>query len=98
MTGPEPPRRGRTYVGACPECGAQAGLHALSCSRYPPRAEPLPLSDAVLAQLRALPPSRWEGWPPDDYDQGLPVVELRQDHLAALLIELEAGRRERRPQ
>jgi hypothetical protein len=63
-------RRKRTSFGACSECGAQAGLHALSCQHY--SAEPEHLSDACLAELRSLPPSQWHGWPPDDYDQGLP--------------------------
>lgn len=56
---------------------------------------PPPLTDALLVELRALPPSQWSGWPPDEYDQGLPVVELRQDHLAALLAEVEEARRGR---
>ena len=87
---PQPKRRRRTYIGACPECGAQAGLHALSCQHY--SAEPEHLSDACLDELRSLPPSQWHGWPPDDYDQGLPVVEIRQDHLAALLAEVNSWR------
>lgn len=88
-------RRRRSYVGACPDCGAQAGLHALACSRYHSTTEPAPLSEALIEELRALPPSQWSGWPPDDYDQGLPVVEIRQDHLAALLTEVAEARRER---
>ena len=35
----------------------------------------------------------WEGWPPSDYDQGLPVVEIRQDQLRALLADVEERRR-----
>lgn len=80
-------------MGACAECGSQAGLHALSCSRYRSTSEPPPLTEALLAELRALPASQWSGWPPDEYDQGLPVVEIRQDHLAALLSALEQARR-----
>ena len=94
------PRRRASYIGECPECGAQAGLHALSCSRFPEPSSalesarsPRPLTEAALAELRALPPSSWEGWPPADYDQGLPVVEIRQDHLRALLAEVEERRR-----
>ena len=86
-----PRRRGRTYIDACPECGAPAGLHALSCQHYP--AEPEHLSDAALDELRSLPPSQWHDWPPDPYDQGLPLVEIRQDHLAALLAEVDSWRR-----
>ena len=81
------------HIGACPECGAQAGLHALSCRHYEiVPAEPEHLSDACLEELRSLPPSQWHGWPPDDYDQGLPVVEIRQDHLEALLAEVNSWR------
>jgi hypothetical protein len=77
----------------CPECGAVGGLHALSCSRYPQAKEPaVPLTAAELAELRTLMPTQWQGWPPEDYDQGLPVVEVRQDHLRALLDEIEAHR------
>jgi hypothetical protein len=87
-------RRRRAYIGACPHCGAQAGLHALSCEHYrTAEGEPEPLSDACLAELRSLPPSQWSGWPPDDYDQGLAVVEIRQDHLKALLAEVDVRRR-----
>ncbi|HEU5216829.1 MAG TPA: hypothetical protein VFU30_14965 [Gaiellaceae bacterium] len=86
-------RRRRTYIGGCPECGAQAGLHALSCRHYEiVPAEPEHLSEACLEELRSLPPSQWYGWPPDDYDQGLPVVEIRQDHLEALLAEVDSWR------
>jgi hypothetical protein len=68
-------------------------MHALSCSRHEHAGEPTtPLTDTELMTLRALIPSRWEGWPPEDYDQGLPVVEVRQDHLRALLDEVEAYR------
>jgi hypothetical protein len=89
----QPKRRRRTYIGACPECGAQAGLHALSCQHYEiVPAEPEYLSDDCLAELRSLPPSQWHGWPPDEYDQGLPVVEIRQDHLEALLAEVDSWR------
>lgn len=88
-----PRQRRRTYIGACPDCGAQAGLHALSCRHYPVvPAEPDFLSDACLDELRSLPPSQWHGWPPDDYDLGLPVVEIRQDHLEALLAEIDSWR------
>jgi hypothetical protein len=87
---PQPRRRRRTYIGACPECGAQAGLHALSCRHY--SAVPEHLSETSLDELRSLPPSQWHGWPADDYDQGLPVVEIRQDHLAALLAEVDSCR------
>lgn len=89
-------RKRKRYVGACAECGSQAGLHALSCSRYRSIGEPPPLTKALVAELRALPASQWSGWPPDEYDQGLPVVEIRQDHLAALLLELEQARRRNR--
>jgi hypothetical protein len=88
-------RRRRSYIGACPECGSQAGLHALSCSRYRSAAPPPPLTEGLIAELRALPASQWSGWPPDDYDQSLPLVELRQDHLASLLAEVEEARRRR---
>lgn len=89
----QPKKRRRTYIGACPECGAQAGLHALSCRHYPiVPAEPEHLSDECLEELRSLPPSQWHGWPPDDYDQGLPVIEIRQDHLEALLAEVNSWR------
>ncbi len=94
------PRRRASYIGECQECGAQAGLHALSCSRFPGPSSapgmcepPRPLTEAALAELRALPPSSWEGWPPADYDQGLPVVEIRQDQLLSLLAEVEERRR-----
>jgi len=53
------------------------------------------LTDARPAELRTLPASQWSSWPPDDYDQSLPLVELRQDHLAALLAEVERARRRR---
>lgn len=90
----QPKQRKRTYIGACPECGAQAGRHTLSCQHYEiVPAEPEHLSDACLAELRSLPPSQWHGWPPDDYDLGLPVVEIRQDHLEALLAEVDSWRR-----
>lgn len=89
----QPGRRRRMHIGACTECGAQAGLHALSCRHYEiVPAEPEHLSDACLDELRSLPPSQWYGWPPDDYDQGLPVVEIRQDHLEALLAEVDSWR------
>ena len=89
----QPGRPRRMHIGACTECGAQAGLHALSCRHYPiVPAEPEHLSEACLAELRSLPPSQWHGWPPDDYDQGLPVVEIRQDHLEALLAEVDSWR------
>jgi hypothetical protein len=79
--------------GRCPECGAWAGLHALSCSHYREADVRAPrLSPAELTQLRSLTPSRWEGWPPEEYDQGLPVVEVRQDHLRALLDEVDEQR------
>jgi hypothetical protein len=68
-----PRRRRRLYIGACPECGAAAVLHALSCRYYElGRADREHLSDACLEELRALPPSQWHGWPPDDYDRGCP--------------------------
>jgi len=88
-----PSQRRRRHIGACPECGAQAGLHALSCQYYPIiPAEPEHLSDACLEELRSLPPFQWHGWPPDDYDEGWPVVEIRQDHLEALLAEVDSWR------
>ena len=86
-------------AGECAECGSQAGLHALSCSRYPNPAQdpeanhdPEPLSDSVLAALRGLQPYAWYAWPMDSYDQGLPIVEVRQTHLAALLAEVKKAR------
>ncbi len=80
-------------IGGCPECGAATGLHALSCSRYAHASEPVAfLTEAELEKLRALAPYQWQAWPPDEYDQGLPVVELRQEHLRALLHEVEEHR------
>lgn len=76
----------------CPECGAWLGLHALSCSRYVADSPPGRLSEVALAELRALAPSMWRGWPVEEYDQGLPVVEVRQDHLASLIAEVEEAR------
>ena len=76
----------------CEECGAWLGLHALSCSRYSGQEPVARLSAAVLEEIRGLPPSMWRGWPVEEYDQGLPVVEVRQDHLAALLAEVEEAR------
>jgi DNA-binding XRE family transcriptional regulator len=84
----------------CPECGATGGLHAISCSNYrhfvgiyKPFFEARgKLSDGELANLRALVPYQWFGWPPDEYDRGLPVVEVRQDQLEALLNDLEEHR------
>jgi hypothetical protein len=76
----------------CPECQSWFGLHALSCSRYKADAPVTPLTEAELAELRAQPPSIWKGWPVEEYDQGLPVVEIRQDHLAALIEKVEATR------
>ena len=83
----------QNYPGRCPECFGLKGLHALSCAHYHEPEPAAPLTEAELAILRALPPSQWEGWPPDDYDLGLPVVEIRQDHLRALLAEVEERRR-----
>src|SRR4051794_29329997 len=34
-------------------------------------------------------------WPPNGYDQGLPVVEVRQGQLLAVLDEVEQQRRDR---
>lgn len=77
----------------CPECGASGGMHTLACSHYTRASWAAGrLSDEELAGLRSLLPSRWEGWPPEAYDQGLPVVEVRQDHLHALLDEVSAAR------
>ncbi len=83
----------RMSVPVCPECGGRVHLHALSCSQKVPDVDrPPPLSEAVLLELRSLPPHQWYEAPADSYDQGLPVVEIRQDHLAALLAELESSR------
>ncbi len=83
-----------TQLAVCSECGARAGLHALSCSRYGKGSEPATrLTDAELAELRALTPFVWEAWPPNEYDQGLPVVEVRQDQLRELLNEVKERRR-----
>jgi LmbE family N-acetylglucosaminyl deacetylase len=86
-------------AGECSECGSRAGLHALSCSHYPgseqdPEAnhDPEPLSEPVLTALRRLQPYAWYAWPADSYDQGQPLVEVRQDHLAALLAEVQEAR------
>lgn len=48
------------------------------------------LSEAELTELRALEPYTWEAWPPDEYDQGLPVIEVRHQQLRALLDEVES--------
>lgn len=81
---------GGVVAASCSECGARAGLHALSCSHYrAPAVAVARLTAAEISELRSLTPSMWEAWPPDDYDQGLPVVEVRQDHLHALLDELD---------
>jgi DNA-binding XRE family transcriptional regulator len=85
----------------CRECGATGGLHALSCSNYTHLVEIYKpffeargkLSDGEIATLRALVPYQRSGWPPDEIDRGLPVVEVRQDHLEALLNDLEEHRR-----
>jgi hypothetical protein len=81
----------------CPDCGASSGMHTLACSHFTKANWACGrLSDEELAELRTLLPSRWEGWPPEDYDQGLPVVEVRQDHLLALLDELVTARKRER--
>jgi len=77
----------------CPECGATGGLHTLSCTRYPHANEPPGrLTDAELAELKRLVPWQWEDWH-DPYERGTPLCEIRQDHLRALLDELEELRR-----
>lgn len=84
-------------AGECYECGTRAGLHALSCSHYPgpekdPEASggPEPLSESVLDGLLRLQPYEWCAWPADSYDQ--PVVEILQEHLGALVDEVQEAR------
>jgi hypothetical protein len=38
-----------------------------------------------LAEIRSLPHYVWESWPFDEYDQGNPVVEIRQADLHGLV-------------
>jgi hypothetical protein len=38
-----------------------------------------------LAEIRSLPHYVWEAWPFDEYDQGNPVVEIRQADSLALV-------------
>ena len=45
-----------------------------------------------LAALKNLVPWQWEDWQ-DPYERGLPLCEVRQDHLRSLLNELEEWRR-----
>jgi hypothetical protein len=76
----------------CPECHAWDGLHALSCSHFEAPDRVKRLTDAELAELRVQPPYIWKSYPVTEYDRGRPVVEIVQDHLAALLEEVEAAR------
>lgn len=87
-------------AGECVECGSKAGLHSLSCSNYSraerdpeAKGDPEPLSESVLAGLRRLQPYEWCAWPKDSYDW--PVVEVLQEHLGALLAEVEQARHAR---
>jgi hypothetical protein len=84
-------RRAGSNTAACPECGAQAGLHAISCESYQPTADdPEHLSDVQLEELRAIPPFQSYEWLTDE---ALPAVELRQDQLEALITEVNSWRR-----
>ena len=87
---------GRGRLGQqCPECGARDTLHSLACSKHPQREEAAqPLTEAELQELRERVPYWWsDTWPPDEYDQGQPIVEIRQDHLRALLADAAKGGR-----
>ena len=89
-------------AGECDECGSKAGLHALACSSYPCQGDgpetkegSAPLSESVLTELRWLQPYAWYAWTPESYDQGQTLVEVRQDHLGALLAEVQEARHRR---
>jgi len=78
-------------IGACPECRGDAGLHALSCASYERATGGSErLSAASLEKLRSLLPFQSIEWLPDE---ALPVVELRQDQLEALISEVDSCRR-----
>ena len=53
------------------------------------------LTREELQELRSLTPYYWEAWPFDEYDKGLPVVEVRQDQFLSLLDEVEECRQAR---
>jgi hypothetical protein len=81
-------------VGTCPDCGGDEGLHALLCPRYTRASGQAGLlPEFGLAELRWLVPYDGRAGFPDRHDQAMPVVEIPQEYLAALLAEVEAVRR-----